>query len=457
MPDSIVSILIKFGLDAAAANKAEAEINNLSKATAEQTAAQEELNKSVKKYTSEEINELLKKNAAGTLSHKEMKDAIKGVSQAFPELGHFAHMALNPITFSVAGITASFLIWKQRVEALTVSLGGIQMPDISEDAIARIERSTIALQNQATAADAAKKAWGDAGAVMARYSAALDAAAANAKKILDAQKNLELSQAKTPSEILDIESRYGAAGVALDAETRNKRIAAMYRQQFQLDQEAKAGFAKAGKVGSKEEEAAVLADAKAMADAAQKNIAEAKARIAEAYSFQDASFLERFFTMPLLGTKLKLRYGEGFDPLKGGTQASELERPNIEGQQRFIDQYKRLLEAASNRDTRRGIQDEAQKKQAESFTLGNQIAVAAQTASAATATDRRAQLLSQMAAYNKAISDMQTKVAALNEDLARAFNEQGTLDPNREQQLIDMENQIKQLQADLRYTQAQGK
>src|ERR1051325_7689301 len=39
-----------------------------------------------------------------TASHKRLKEAIKGVALEFPELAHLAHLALNPISLTLAGI-----------------------------------------------------------------------------------------------------------------------------------------------------------------------------------------------------------------------------------------------------------------------------------------------------------------------------------------------------------------
>lgn len=109
--DKTLELLIKLGVlgknDAAAAKQLIEE----TKAAAEQnTAATKEGTKATEK-----AGEATEKT---TGFHKKWKDAIKGVQHEFPMLAHLAHMALSPITLSVAALVTSFGILREKLQSV---------------------------------------------------------------------------------------------------------------------------------------------------------------------------------------------------------------------------------------------------------------------------------------------------------------------------------------------------
>lgn len=140
-------ILIKYGLDATKAKEAAAELTKIKDAT---TATGKE---GVKQE--EAVAAATKKHFT---SKKELNDMVKQLGHEFPILGAAGRLALNPIVAVTAGITAAFQIWKYRTDELTKSLGGIEMPDVTEDAIERTERMAGAFKKMADALQGIKDA-----------------------------------------------------------------------------------------------------------------------------------------------------------------------------------------------------------------------------------------------------------------------------------------------------------
>lgn len=307
MADNLVEILIKFGLDKSKATEAATQIKDIQKATTEAGAA------GVKAEA--EVTEATKKTFT---SKKDLKEMVKQLGHEFPVLGSIGRLALNPIAAVTASITAAFLIWNKRVNDLTVSLGGIEMPDVSESQIARIDR----------VADAFGK-WAES---VAKFKSSSD----GIKARLDAA--LKVAQ-------LDDALNRAMGGEGTDpkaAEARAKNLAAAT-----LEAEGRRLIGASGHPGSSKSEsdqALILQKAadKAVEEqkAAQKRLDEINAiRAGEMNPAQQAVF----------GAKYALRYG----PQTTGPEAIAMERANIETQQRIIDQYTNFQGAAARRGGRR--------------------------------------------------------------------------------------------------------
>lgn len=83
-------------------------------AEAEVSSANEELARTARTVTAEEVNQL-EKTGRLTAGKKQLKEAIKGLSSSFPELGRIAQFALNPITFAFTALTAAVVLWRDRL------------------------------------------------------------------------------------------------------------------------------------------------------------------------------------------------------------------------------------------------------------------------------------------------------------------------------------------------------
>jgi len=140
MADNTFEILIKYGLESSKAKEAVKEMEKLKETT-------KEVGKEGVKQE-EQVAEATKKT---TSAKKQLSDAVKGLAHEYPILGQIGRLALSPIALSVAGIVAAFQVWKYRVDELTKSLGGIEMPDVTEDQVQRIDRMNASLERQASA------------------------------------------------------------------------------------------------------------------------------------------------------------------------------------------------------------------------------------------------------------------------------------------------------------------
>ena len=85
------------------------------------TAAVDDLSKTTKTYSKEEVEALTKSKDAtekATSSKKQMHEAVKGLSAAFPGLAAAARFALNPITLSIAAIGLSAQILRDKLSSV---------------------------------------------------------------------------------------------------------------------------------------------------------------------------------------------------------------------------------------------------------------------------------------------------------------------------------------------------
>jgi hypothetical protein len=176
--DNIVEILLKFGLERSKADEAAKVIENVRKEVnkagsdveaynkrLEQMAKLQDANKKAGGDMADTYADLRKKveeaNFAGQqedetvkkkfASYNDLKAGVKGAAAMFPGLAHAARIALNPITLSVAAIAGAFKLWETKKAQLTQSLGGIDMANVGESDLQRINRFKDAWEGVATA------------------------------------------------------------------------------------------------------------------------------------------------------------------------------------------------------------------------------------------------------------------------------------------------------------------
>lgn len=315
MPDNYLDILIRFGLDKSKAQEAAAELKKLGEETAKTGAAGVKANEEVAQATEKAFTK-----------KKELKDMLKQLGHEFPLLSQIGRLALNPIALASAAIVASVQLWNTKLKELTRSLGGIEMPDVSEDAISRTNRLAAAWGEMATKmAEAANQSKG--------IKTSLD----DVKATIDA--NAELFKA------LGIDTRTGAAE-AKAGETLSAANA--------LDASGRARIARAGKVGSAASEDSAQ---KAMSAAVEKAIlekAETEKRIGWLNDLSQSGWLGRMIASP----KFVTRYGypNGFSNLNSSADiasALDMERGNLAGQQAIIDRGAQFSAARASRAVRR--------------------------------------------------------------------------------------------------------
>lgn len=307
MADNLIEILIKFGLDKSKATEAASQIKEIQKASTEAGAA------GVKAQA--EVTEATKKTFA---SNKDLKEMVKQLGHEFPVLGSFGRLALNPIAAVTASITAAFLIWNKRVNDLTVSLGGIEMPDLKEGEIARIERVAAAYGK-----------WAES---VAKFKSSSD----SIKSRMDAA--LKVAQFEDA-----INRAMGGSGTdpkAAEARAKNQAAA-------ELEARGRALIGASGTPGSPESEAALGARYQAAAEAATKEKEAAQKRIDEINAIRSGEMNPA--QQAVFAAKYAMRYG----PNTLGPEALAMEQANVASQQGIIDRYTAFQAAAGSRAGRR--------------------------------------------------------------------------------------------------------
>lgn len=249
-------------------------------------------------------------------SKKQLKDMIKELGHEFPLLGQLGRLALNPIAFSTAAITGAFVLWNHRVQELTRSLGGIEMPDVSTTATDRINTQA--------------EAWG----LMAEKMAS----AANASSAIKTALDAALATIKANEELF---TAMGFGGGNLN----ESRVAAISAAAADLRASGQARVARAGQPGSEAGEAVLAARFGGASSAAMKAKAEAQGRLDEILGLADLSGPRRVWA----NAKFLGRYGYGMST----EDAANLERGNIASQQGIIDQAGSFAISQKSRAVRR--------------------------------------------------------------------------------------------------------
>ena len=228
-------------------------------------------------------------HAAG--QHRDLRFAVKGLQDAFPELAHVAHMALHPIALVVAAVGVAWTILKTRVEEATRAMSEAKLPDISPEKIGQVTALAEAWRNYQAALEGAVKAYNSVEGASERVIKKIEGEAEEQKKLLAARKGLELADLEQKKSTLsksdyerrklDIEDRYEQAGIRADQRKKEEVIYARQDEAQALRRDAAIKFkeSKGIRVGTAEQDAQTEADLKGRADAAQKDIEEHRKQI----------------------------------------------------------------------------------------------------------------------------------------------------------------------------------
>ncbi|HEX5218253.1 MAG TPA: hypothetical protein VFZ59_01695 [Verrucomicrobiae bacterium] len=334
-------------------------------ATEEEAIAKDELSKLTKRYSQEEVDALTASKQAheevtqatdkNFTSKKQLKDMVKQLGMEFPLLGQLGRLALNPILLTVAAITAGLQLFKLRVDELSRALGGIEMPDVSQSQVDRINAGSDALKRWAEAGkDVAAEQEISAG--FTSRTTAIERQLGATLKLIEARKNLAMSEAKTPEEKADVETKADAQAAEAKRSAEDARIEEMIKKQQALRDLAAKKFAEAGGVTGPGKEEGLEAKYQEAAKAAEKELAAARDRL---FGIAEHQSMSRYDPRRLwYDNKFSVQYG---DSTYG--EAKDMERANMAQQQRIIDQYQRFKENQADRERKR-----AAKKQAEDLT-----------------------------------------------------------------------------------------
>lgn len=77
-------------------------------------------------------------------SKKQLKDMVKQLGHEFPILGTLGKLALNPIIAATAAVTVAVVTLVSKTREAVRDMGGFELPDFKEDAVARYERVAAA-------------------------------------------------------------------------------------------------------------------------------------------------------------------------------------------------------------------------------------------------------------------------------------------------------------------------
>lgn len=135
------------------------------------------------------------------IKKKELLESVRHLRAEFPMLGEAIKMVFNPLVFGIGGIIGSFAIWKEKVNAVTEAMGGIELPDLSGH-IGQVEGLAASYDGVDKAIKNVDEEFGSAVSVFDRQQKAINASLNATKQLLDAQKQLAISQ-------LDVEKSSG--------------------------------------------------------------------------------------------------------------------------------------------------------------------------------------------------------------------------------------------------------
>jgi hypothetical protein len=376
---------------------------------------------------------------------RQLTAAFRGLGLEFPLLGRLGRLAMNPITLAVLSITSAFRIWHERVRATADALSGLELPELSKLDPGRIHAAAEAWKQYSEALDSVVEKYNAVPAAADRAIAAINAQAAREKKLVEARKELELAQAKTPGERLAIMDRYGAIGVSAEAGTRKQTIAAQYAEKFNLELDARKKLAQAAgiKVAGAGTDTANEADLKAQADTASQNIAKAKAAIKDILDAENNGVISTLTSLEGLKSVVRNFFSHG---LATDEASLGVEREKIARNKPAVDRLNRFLGAkggrAELRDRRGRLLGEAGEALGRAGVIGAEIGTAegelgrdtaanrgvagmqslTRTAAALSAADKdRTELADQMAKYAEsgraATADLVARYKALNAEM----------------------------------------
>jgi len=279
------------------------------------------------------------------VSKSQLKSAVKGLKEEFPGLAHMAKLALNPIAFMVAGITSSFALWHAKVEGLTRALAGVELPDLGPKKLGEVTAAAEAWKKFSEAVKSAVEAYNSVDAASDRVLKRLTAESEMKKKLMAADKQLELSKLERDKDTLspsvyaqrklDIEKRFAVLGVGVDWQVKQLGIDERRDQAKKLRAEAEAKASEAGSihVGTAAGDADQEAQYRRNYEAALASQADRRKRILDLVPLRDNE--GPWYKQAWQNMQMRWNYGRSSTP----ASAIDLERQGLGADQIAIDQY----------------------------------------------------------------------------------------------------------------------
>jgi hypothetical protein len=206
--------------------------------------AQADLARQTKTYSAEEVDALTKSGRAAdeatgpvkklSTTKKDLNDIVRGLAAQYPMLGAAMRLAINPVAGIVAGIAGAFTLWNTRVKELTVSLGGMKMPDISTGDIERIHQAAAAWKDWAEQAGKSTAAEDELSQSMSRARAEVQSRLQMTLALLQAQRDLAKAQDQRPESQPEIDAEFDAAERAAKKAAKDEEIDLLIKEEAQL-------------------------------------------------------------------------------------------------------------------------------------------------------------------------------------------------------------------------------
>jgi hypothetical protein len=359
MPDDSLDILVRTRADVSGAQKAEDSLKGVKKAAQETKAGLlDGLNPALANYGLQAEQAATKTTKAAS-AKRQLKDAARGLASQFPILGQMASLALNPITAAVAAVAGAFLLWRKRVDDLTTTLAGVELPDLTQEKVDRVNEAAEAWKKFGESLSAVAEAYNSVEAASDRMLKKLNSEHDQKQKLMESEKKVALarleadkgnmSEPEYAKRKLGIEEAYAAAGVKEDQKNKQQNLAEQGRKMGNLVISAQKKLAEAGgiRIGSAEQDAAMEADLKNRADAA-----EAENKIRRAWLGTQADMKGSALSALSHGPQYYFRYGP-----KSFAEAQQTEEEAIAINQVNIDRYNEFLARKSSRKQARSRRD----------------------------------------------------------------------------------------------------
>lgn len=329
--------------------------------------------------------EIGKETESLIVKKRDLRSAVKGLQTEFPELSHAARLAINPIAFSVAGITGAFALWNMRVRELETTLGAFELPDITQEKINHVNEAADAWRNLGDAVAAAARAFDSVGAESERANKKITKETEEEKKKLGAQKGIELAQLDQKKgslkegqyevEKANIEDRYAKAGIGIDERQAQRQLAEKDRLRGNLLIDAKQKMDEAGGIrvspadaykGTNENWAK---EKKAAED--QVKISQQRIDDIQAFKSREGSWWQN----QVLQGKMYMRYGRLDDETLGPAEAQEREsRDSAQSIVRNANAYELRQPGRERlRGRRSELERSAASEAAQAFTIGKEL------------------------------------------------------------------------------------
>jgi len=274
------------------------------------------------------------------LSKKQWKDAVKGLANEFPVLGHLGMLAINPITAAVALGASAWAIWKYRVDELAESMSRLKLPDLGQQSVSRIHATAEAYERLNTAVKNAVEKYNSVDEASNRHLTRLREELELEKQLLAANKARDLATLESRRGSMSdleynkrrevVERNYAGAGLRAEQTEAARELEAKETKRQELVASARKKEAEAAKIklpseADKGREADLQKEFDAQKAAAQEALQQSRARLLEIGDMQGAPAWKQ----PYQALRFRSRYGYGttYD------QAREMEQGNISNAQ----------------------------------------------------------------------------------------------------------------------------